>query len=124
MIELLTNLLTCILSCVESVSMGFSLGLGTTAPISYGRTRMLLSETNTRADLSVRPPVRLKFHFSSSPLPPSLSRTPKVRSRSTPHQFRRQEKEGRRLNGFLGLSLNDKTVLFRVILLDKKASGG
>ena len=30
----------------------------------------------------------------------------------------------RRLNGFLGLSLNDKTILFLVILLDKTVSVG
>ena len=31
---------------------------------------------------------------------------------------------GRRLNGFLGLSLNDRTILFQVILLDKTVSVG
>ena len=31
---------------------------------------------------------------------------------------------GRRPNGFLGLSLNDRTILFLVILLDKTVSGG
>ena len=31
---------------------------------------------------------------------------------------------GRRLNGFLGLSLNDRTILFIVILLDKTVSIG
>ena len=31
---------------------------------------------------------------------------------------------GRRPNGFLGLSLNDGTILFRVILLDKTVSVG
>ena len=31
---------------------------------------------------------------------------------------------GRRLNGFLGLSLNDGTILFLVILLDKTVSVG
>ena len=30
----------------------------------------------------------------------------------------------RRLNGFLGLSLNDRTILFQVILLDKTVSVG
>ena len=30
----------------------------------------------------------------------------------------------RRLNGFLGLSLNDGTILFLVILFDKKVSVG
>ena len=35
---------------------------------------------------------------------------------------RPEEKEGRRLNGFLGLSLNDRTILFLVILLDKIVS--
>ena len=32
--------------------------------------------------------------------------------------------EGRRLNGFLGLSLNDGTIPFLVILLDKTVSVG
>ena len=31
---------------------------------------------------------------------------------------------GRRSNGFLGLSLNDKTIIFLVILLDKTVSVG
>ena len=31
---------------------------------------------------------------------------------------------GRRLNGFLALSLNDRTILFLVILLDKTVSVG
>ena len=31
---------------------------------------------------------------------------------------------GRRPNGFLGLSLNDRTILFQVILLDKSVSVG
>ena len=31
---------------------------------------------------------------------------------------------GRRLNGFLGLSLNDRTIVFLVILLDKTVSVG
>ena len=31
---------------------------------------------------------------------------------------------GRRLNSFLGLSLNDRTILFLVILLDKTVSVG
>ena len=30
--------------------------------------------------------------------------------------------QGRRPNGFLGLSLNDRTILFLAILLDKKVS--
>ena len=32
--------------------------------------------------------------------------------------------KGRRLNGFLGLSLNERTILFIVILLDKTVSVG
>ena len=32
--------------------------------------------------------------------------------------------EGRRLNGFLGLSLNDRKIIFLVILLDKTVSAG
>ena len=32
--------------------------------------------------------------------------------------------DGRRLNDFLGLSLNDRTILFLVILLDKTVSVG
>ena len=35
---------------------------------------------------------------------------------------RPEEKEGRRLNSFLGLSLNDRTILFLVMLLDKTVS--
>ena len=35
-----------------------------------------------------------------------------------------REKEGRRLNGYLGLSLNYRTILFLVILLDKTVSVG
>ena len=31
---------------------------------------------------------------------------------------------GHRLNGFLGLSLNDRTVLFLLIILDKTVSDG
>ena len=34
------------------------------------------------------------------------------------------ETAGRRLNGFLGLSLNDRTIIFLVILLDKTVSVG
>ena len=37
---------------------------------------------------------------------------------------REREREGRRLNGFLRLSLNDGTILFLVILLDKTVSVG
>ena len=33
-------------------------------------------------------------------------------------------KEGRRPNGFLGLSLHERTILFLVILLDKTVSVG
>ena len=33
-------------------------------------------------------------------------------------------RNGRRLNGFLGLSLNDRTILFLVMLLDKTVSVG
>ena len=37
---------------------------------------------------------------------------------------RRRVGEGRRLNGFLGLSLNDRTILFLGIVLDKTVSVG
>ena len=43
------------------------------------------------------------------------------------HKFNRPQIvqfEGRRPNGFLGLSLNDRTNLFLVILLDKTVSVG
>ena len=33
-------------------------------------------------------------------------------------------REGPRLNGFLGLSLNDRTIIFLVILLDRTVSEG
>ena len=38
--------------------------------------------------------------------------------------LRRQQALGRRRNGFLGLSLNDRTILFLVIFLDKTVSVG
>ena len=34
------------------------------------------------------------------------------------------QSRGRRLNGFVGLSLDDRTILFLVILLDKTVSVG
>ena len=37
---------------------------------------------------------------------------------------RHGELEGRRPNGFLGLSLNDRTIIFLVILVDKTVSVG
>ena len=36
----------------------------------------------------------------------------------------KKRKEGRRPNGFLGLSLNDRTILFLLILVDKTVSVG
>ena len=38
--------------------------------------------------------------------------------------LRRRPTAGRRLNGFLGLSLKERTILFLVILLDKTVSVG
>ena len=53
---------------------------------------------------------------------PSLQKV-HIREEETPErELWREGKIGRRLNGFLGLSLNDRTILFLVILLDKTVS--
>ena len=41
---------------------------------------------------------------------------------TTPAFSNLKKREGRRPNGFLGLSLNDRTILFLLILLDKTVS--
>ena len=52
-------------------------------------------------------------------------RREKEEGRIAPFLLKVQEQtEGRRLNGFLGLSLNDGTILFLAILLDETVSVG
>ena len=53
----------------------------------------------------------------------SEKRLPPAEILTTINHFQ-QELKGRRLNGFLGLSLNDRSILFLVILLNKKVSVG
>ena len=62
----------------------------------------------------------IQKHLSSPSYAPQLARlTIKVRP---PAQ--KCSTSGRRPNGFLGLSLNDRNIIFLVILLDKSVSVG
>ena len=69
------------------------------------------------------------FPFGSSTLIPLRLQTernqaPFLHQRSFMNEISNFETGGRRPNGFLGLSLNDRTILFLEISLDKTVSVG